>query len=99
MKIFRARGERNYARSWLFRMLGALLFIAIITIMGLFVIEYINEHYVGWLVWSGIDLMTVFLGGAIAIMASLAVLLRFEALYDTLSDENRERKQTEKPIW
>ena len=91
-------GGSSESRSRLFRLLGALLFIAIITIVGLAVIERINQLYFPKLTWSGIDIVTILFGGALATLAAFVVLLSFESLYEKIRRENEERKQAEKAL-
>jgi PAS domain S-box-containing protein len=98
MRIFRATGNTSETRSRLFRLLGALLFIAIITIVGLFVIERFNNVYFPELTWSGTDILTILFGSALATLAALVVLLSFEGLYAKIQRENNERKQAEKAL-
>jgi PAS domain S-box-containing protein len=98
MRIFRGTGGTDESRSRLFWLLIALLFIAISTIVGIFLLEQINILYFQSLTTANTHLLTILFGGAIATLAALIVLLRFEGLYDKLSQENNERKQAEKAL-
>ncbi len=98
MSIFRTLGDISRYRSRLFRLLGALLFIAIITIVGLSVLERINHVYFPELTWFGHDILTILFGGALATLAALVVLLSFESLYAKIRRENEERRQAEKAL-
>jgi signal transduction histidine kinase len=98
MRIFRGTGDAVEARSRLFRLLGALLFIAVITVVGLFVTERINHVYFPGLSWYDTDVLTIFFGGALVTLAALIVLLSFEGLYGKIRRENDERKQAEKAL-
>ena len=98
MRIFSVTGDTGETSSRIFRLLGALLFIAVITVIGLFIIERINRIYFPGLSWSGVDLLTVLFGGALATLAALVALLSFEGLYEKIRRENDERKQAEKAL-
>ena len=73
------------------------MFIAIITVVGLAIIERINHIYFPGLTWSGVDLLTVLFGGALATFAALVVLLSFEGLYGNPAGED-EREHAEKAL-
>jgi PAS domain S-box-containing protein len=98
MKILRLTEGSIESRSRLFRLFGALLFIAIITLVGLTVIERINHVYFPGLTWASVDILTVLFGGALATFTALVVLLSFESLYGKIRRENEERKQAEKAL-
>ena len=98
MSIFRALGDIADMRSRIFRLLGALLFTAVVTVVGLFLLERINHVYFPGLIWSDADILTIFFGGALATFVALIVLLSFEGLYAKIRRENEERRQAEKAL-
>jgi PAS domain S-box-containing protein len=98
MSILRALGDIADTRSRIFRLLGALLFIAVVTIVGLFVLDGINHVYFPGLTFFGADVLTILFGGALATIVALVVLLAFEGLYAKIRRENEERRQAEKAL-
>jgi PAS domain S-box-containing protein len=98
MSILRALGDIADTRSRIFRLLGALLFIAVVTIVGLFVLDGINHVYFPGLTLFGADVLTILFGGALATIVALVVLLAFEGLYAKIRRENEERRQAEKAL-
>ena len=98
MSFFRLSAITDESKSKIIRLIGSLSFIAIITIIGLFVSEQVNDIFFPNLTVANTHILTILFGSALATFAALIVLLQFEGLYAKLTRENNERKQAEKAL-
>jgi PAS domain S-box-containing protein len=98
MNIIRLNAITDDSKSRIIRLIGSLTFIALITIIGLFVTEQVNNTFFQNFTVLNTHILTILFGSALATFAALIVLLQFEGLYAKLSRENNERKQAEKAL-
>ncbi|MGA9142092.1 MAG: PAS domain-containing protein, partial [Methanocella sp.] len=98
MKLFRLPAITEESRPRIIRLLGSLVFIAAITIAGLFVFEQLNIIFLNSLTVAHTHILTIFFGSALTTFAALIVLLQFDRLNAEMSRENEERRQAEKAL-
>lgn len=91
-------GISGSRRSNLIQLFVSLTFIAIITVIGIFIFEQISIVYFHSFMFMGTHIVTIVMGGLLATIASLLVILRFQSLYRDILIENTERRKTEKEL-
>lgn len=82
----------------LVQLLVYLAFIALVTVAGIFVFEQISNVYFHGLMFMGTHVVTIVMGGLLATVASLLVILRFQSLYSDILIENTERRKAEREL-
>lgn len=95
MRLSKISGSR---KSNLVQLLVYLAFIALITVAGIFVFEQISIVYFHGLMFMGTHVVTIVMGGLLATVASLLVILRLQSLYRDILNENAERRKAEKEL-
>ena len=95
MRIFRLSGS---LKSKIIQLSVPLAFIGLITIAGFFIFEQISVVYFHNLMFKGAHIVTIIMGGILATIASLMVILRFQSLYSDVLNENTERRKLEKQL-
>lgn len=83
------------SKTDIFRLLGYLTFIGLVTIVGVFIFEQISVRYFHPLMLMNAHIFTVIMVGILTSLATLIVILRFENLNRSLLKENEERKAAE----
>jgi signal transduction histidine kinase len=83
------------SKSEIIRILGYLTFIAIATIIGVFIFEQISVTYFHPLMFMNAHVFTIIMVGVLTPLVTLIVILRFQNLNRSLLIENKERKATE----
>lgn len=92
----RLSGVSSPRQSNIIQLTLALAFIAIITVIGIFVFEQVSIVYFHpQLMFMGTHIVTMIMGGILAAIASLLVMLRFQRLYRDILAENTERRKAE----
>jgi signal transduction histidine kinase len=77
------------------RILVYLTFIAIVSIIGVFIFEQISVTYFHQLMFMNAHIFTIIMVGVLSPLATLIVILWFEKLNQSLLKENKERKAAE----
>lgn len=88
----------NEPKSEIIRLLVHLTFIAVVTIIGVFIFEQISVTYFHPLMFMNAHIFTIIMMGVLAPLAALIVILQFENLNQALLKENNERKAAEKEL-
>jgi signal transduction histidine kinase len=73
-------------------------FIALITVAGIFIFEQVSSVYFHGLMFMGAHIITIVMGGLLATLASLFVIMRFQSLYRDILIENAERRKAESEL-
>lgn len=85
-------------KSNMIQLFVSLAFIALITVIGIFIFEQVSIIYFHGLMFMGAHIVTIVMGGLLATVASLLVILRFQSLYRDIMIENAERRKAERDL-
>lgn len=85
-------------KSEIIRIIGYLMFIALVTMAGVFIFEEISVTYFHQMMFRNAHVFSIIMLGVLTPLATLIVILWFENLNQSLKKEIKERKDTERKL-